>query len=315
MEVQRWRRGRTVAQIVVGIASLPPRDIDAVLGYIRELHHNDPDGTDGTGPQDDPEPAEPAQADDGARPDAEVRMFGTFEVALGGVPVRAWGGARIRTVFQYLLLHDRPVRRDVLMDLLWPGHTYRSARNNLNVCFYGLRGALEAAGGRDHMVYRDGCYSLNDDLTWSVDTRRYTAAADRMRDAIARRETASALCHAQAAVDEYGGPLLDGEPRSDWCDQDRSAFAERFVQILQRIGELKVGIGDVPGAELAAQRLLRLDTCRESAHRLLMVCYARQSQLDLVARQFRRCTTQLRAELDIDPSAETVRLYRELVAR
>jgi DNA-binding SARP family transcriptional activator len=112
-----------------------------------------------------------------------------------------------------------------------------------------------------------------------------------------------------------GGRSWDAEPRSGWCQDDRSAFRERFGHLLQRIAELKLDSGDLPGAEQAARRLLGEDACREDAHRLLMVCYARQDQGDLVARQFRRCTARLRADLEIDPSPETVRLYRRLTTR
>ena len=92
------------------------------------------------------------QPDDAARPDVIVRVLGRLDVQVAGVPVASWGGQRTRTLFQYLLMRRRPVHREVLMELLWPGHTYSSARNNLNVCVYGLRRAWRHLGR--HQVCR-----------------------------------------------------------------------------------------------------------------------------------------------------------------
>jgi DNA-binding SARP family transcriptional activator len=75
---------------------------------------------------------------------------------------------------------------------------------------------------------------------------------------------------------------------------------------------LLAGRDDLDGAQRALERLLREDACRESAHRLLMRCFARRGQRDLVARQFRRCSARLDSDLEITPSAETVTLFRTL---
>lgn len=290
----------TVARFATGIAPGRQRPPSAHRHAVLRVEPVDDAGADL-----DVEPDRP--------PDVAVRLLGPFEVLLEGLPVQSWGGRRIRTVFQYLLLHDRPIRREVLMDLMWPGHTYDSARNNLNVCLYGLRRVLGALGGADYVVYRDGAYGLNHDLRWSIDTARFTSRADRMRAAVGRGDATSAIRHGRAAVQEYRGPLLDGEP-AVWCTEQRAVFAERYARTLQRVAELQVRTGDVAAAEQSAARLVGEEPCREAAHRLLMICFAERGEQDLVARQFRRCVERLREDLDVPPSAETVDLYRSLTA-
>jgi DNA-binding SARP family transcriptional activator len=246
-------------------------------------------------------------------PDVVVRALGPLTVVVQGTPVRTWGGARTRTVFQYLLLHRRPVHREVLMELLWPGYAPGSARNNLNVCMYGLRRVLGAGGSQDYVVHRDGSYALNPDVVWSLDSARFVQTADRARRAGAAGQIEIALVEAQRAVDEYGGPLFEGDAAADWYITERTALAELFVQTLEHLARLHLDRADVGAAERTLQRLLGEDACRESAHRLLMVCYGRRNQRDLIARQFRRCTRTLEKELDIAPTSETVRLYRQLI--
>ena len=271
----------------------------------------------------DPAPAPPAvplvaaaeQATvDGRQADVVVSALGPLEVRVGGVAVESWAGQRTRTLFEYLLVHRRPVHREVLMELLWPGHTYASARNNLNVCLYGLRRAL-AVSRHDarHIVYRDGCYALNRALIWDVDRDRFVKAAEHGRR-LAAGSPGEAMVAFRGAVAAYAGPLFEGDPAADWFANERTALHELFLQVLEGLAGLLLDAGDVDEAQHALERLLREDGCRESAHRLLMSCFARRGQRDLVARQFQRCRTRLATELDITPSAETFDLFRELTA-
>ena len=90
--------------------------------------------------------------------DIVARVLGGTRVWVRGAPIARWGTSRGLMILRYLLLQDRPVPRDRLMDLLWPGSTPASARNNLNVAIYGLRRALEAGAPGPHVVFRDGAY-------------------------------------------------------------------------------------------------------------------------------------------------------------
>jgi two-component SAPR family response regulator len=83
------------------------------------------------------------------RPEADVTalILGPLELSVAGRHVVRWNSLKARAVFQYLLINrGRPVRRDVLMDLQWPNHTYTSARNNLNVALYSLRNTSKVHG-------------------------------------------------------------------------------------------------------------------------------------------------------------------------
>jgi len=285
------------AASVLRLAGLPPAPpMTPAAGPLRG---------DGPVPADGPVP--PLAAD------VQVQVLGELAVRTPAGPAAAWGGQRTRTLFQYLLMHRRPVHREVLMELLWPGYTYSSARNNLNVCVYGLRRAIspDAAGAR-HIVYRDGCYSLNRDLRWDIDRDRFVDAAQRGRLAHGQGRTAEAVAALRRAAAVYGGPLFEGDPAVGWFAPERVALQEMFFQVLERLSGLYLDEGDLDGAQGALERLLREDSCRESAHRLLMGCFARRGQGDLVARQYQRCTASLAADLDITPSPATTDLYRTL---
>ena len=99
---------------------------------------------------------------------------------VAGERVPRWNSLKARAVFQYLLVHqDRPTRRDVLMALQWPDHSHTSARNNLNVALYSLRNTLDGLGqDAQPILYRDGCYILNPDLTWWIDRNEFLSSVD-----------------------------------------------------------------------------------------------------------------------------------------
>ena len=72
------------------------------------------------------------------------------------------------------------------MELFWPDASPEAARNNLNVAIHGLRQALKAASDRQIVLFQDGAYRLNPELTIWVDVEafeRHVAAGRRLEAA------------------------------------------------------------------------------------------------------------------------------------
>ena len=260
-----------------------------------------------------PAPASEQPAPGSEPPDVAVWALGPLRVQTADCVPVCWGGQRARTLFQYLLLHDRPVHREVLMELFWPGLPLSSARGNLNVCVYGVRRAL-GGGSPGFVTYRDGCYSLNRRRFWSIDRERFLQAADQTRQECASGRLDHALAAGWRAATEYGGPLFEDDPNADWCTPERERLRELLLRTLECLGEVCLQLADHENAILVLERALREDACRESAHRALMTCFALRGQRDQVVRQFHRCTSYLDRELDVTPSNETVDLFHRLVS-
>jgi DNA-binding SARP family transcriptional activator len=265
-------------------------------------------------PSRQPAPAASEIRSPGLATEVTVAVLGPLEVTIQGRRVTGWGSQKSRTLFQYLVLHaGRPSRREVLMELLWPAHSSRSARNSLNVCLYGLRRSLHTALPVDqYVVYRDGCYLLNPDVTWRIDRDEFLsliavaqaeARAGRVEQAIERYQSAGAV---------YRGQLLEDDPRSDWFEVEQRSLHERHLQALDELALLHLRSGNLDAADIVANRILQQDVGRESAHRVLMRCHSQRHQQSLVARQFQLCMAILRRELGVSPAEETQRLFREL---
>ena len=257
-----------------------------------------------------------ASSVESAQADVAVALLGPLEVTVEGERVAHWGSQKSRTLFEYLVLHhDRPVRREVLMELLWPGHSPTSARNNLNVALYGLRNTLQSERVTDqYVLYRDGCYLLSSRRRWWIDRDEFLSQLRRAQVEARAGQDEIAITAYQRAIALYRGPLLEDNASNDWFVSEQRCLHELHLQALDGLADLHLRNRDVEAACDTARTVLRQDAGRESAHRLLMRCYFHQQQKGLVVRQFRLCTAALRDDLGVSPAEETVRLFRELTA-
>lgn len=301
-----FRRGRGgVRNAVPGPELFPPPQAPAQLQSAPQLQSE-------LQPQPEPEPA-PAPA----TPDADIAAsaLGPLEVHVAGRRVPRWTSLKARAVFQYLLIHqDRPIRRDVLMSLQWPDHSHNSARNNLNVALYSLRNTLEGLGqGAQPVLYRDGCYSLNPELTWWIDRNEFLAAVDDAQQAHRERRPEQVIGAYRKAIGLYRGPLFEDDGDGEWYLPEQRRLQDLYGQALEGIAEIHFRLGELADAQRFGQLALGHDPCSESSHRLLMRCYASRHQQQLVGRQYRVCVDALRDELGVTPSDETVKLFRELI--
>jgi DNA-binding SARP family transcriptional activator len=266
----------------------------------------------------DPPPAlEPVPASPQAR-DADVAacVLGPLELSVSGVPVLRWSSLKARAVFQYLLIHQsRPVRREVLMELEWPNHSHTSARNNLNVALCSLRNTLDWRGlDVQAILHKEGCYLLNPALTWWTDRNEFRSMIHSARSARQLGDTQQAVDACRSAVQLYRGPLFEDDLEGEWFLAERRHLKELYLQALEHLAEIYCDSGELVIAIDFGQQAISTDPCYEAAHRLLMRCYARQHQQQLVSRQYRLCAAALQEELDVSPTAETVQLFRTLTS-
>lgn len=242
--------------------------------------------------------------------DVCVRLLGPFDLVVDGTRIDGIGGTKSRAILQCLAHRGgAPLRRELLMERLWPGYTPGSARNNLNTSLYALRRALDGRGVAPLVAYANGCHGLNPDLRWWIDVDAFTRAH--------ASATTSAGDERRAIVEQavalYRGPLLDEEVADDWFLEDQRYLQEIYLDLIEELAEDAIERGDVRAAAAAAHRGLAEDPCRESTHRLLMRCYAGQGHRQLVCRQYRRLESLLHREFGIEPAHATVRLYRDLL--
>ncbi|HEX6255017.1 MAG TPA: BTAD domain-containing putative transcriptional regulator [Euzebyales bacterium] len=245
--------------------------------------------------------------------DIVARVLGGTRVWVRGAPIARWGTSRGLMIFRYLLLQDRPVPRDRLMGLLWPGSTPASARNNLNVAIYGLRRALEAGAPGPHVVFRDGAYQIAPDRSLWLDVRMFVDACARGARALRDGRANRAERVLRDAVTLYGGPLFADDTDGEWYLADRRMLVERHATALHDLASLRLDVGDAAECVELGRQVLRVEPCREVTHRLLMRAYARQDLHHLAVRQYRECVDTLDRVLDVRPHPDTTRTLDDIL--
>jgi DNA-binding SARP family transcriptional activator len=248
--------------------------------------------------------------------DIAARVLGPLELTVAGVHVLRWSSLKARAVFQYLLINqDRPVRREVLMELEWPHHSHNSARNNLNVALCSLRNTLDWNElDVQAVLHKEGCYLLNPALTWWTDRNEFRSMINNARSARQAGNTEGIISSCRSAVQLYRGPLFEDDLEGEWFLPERRHLKELYLQALEYLAEIYCEGGQLLAAIEFGQQAISTDPCYEAAHRLLMRCYARQHQQQLVSRQYRLCAAALQDELDVAPTQETVQLFRTLTS-
>jgi DNA-binding SARP family transcriptional activator len=261
----------------------------------------------------------PQLAPQAVMPEAEVaaRVLGPLDLTVAGHHILKWNSLKARTVFEYLVIQvGRPVRREVLMELMWPDHSVGSARNNLNAALYSLRNTLDQHGRNvQYILYRDGCYLPNPELMWWIDRTEFVAALQHAEMARRGGDSQQAMSAYLRAVRLYRGPLFEDDRDGDWYLPEQRRLKELYLQALESLARMHLDQRDLATAIQFGQLAISADQCCEPAHRLLMRCYALQHQQQLVSRQYRLCSAALHDELGVSPGADTVQLFRSLTSR
>jgi DNA-binding SARP family transcriptional activator len=243
-----------------------------------------------------------------------IQCLGAFCVLHGDRRLEPWPSRRAKAVFKYLVIHrDRPVQKDTLMEVFWPDTGADAARNNLNVAVHALRRFLrEAHAKTSHVVFKDGCYAIDPALPIWVDREEFErlVAAGEEHERSGRLPEAVRDLHAAEVL--YQGGLFDDEPYEEWMLERRRELQDRYVGVLDRLGELYRTVEDDRACIEVARKMLAVEPFREAAHRELMRCYAREGQPHLALRQYLDCARALEEALDTRPGAKTVELYEQI---
>ena len=247
-------------------------------------------------------------------PSLVIYCLGLFRVYQDGQPVEDWPSSKGKAIFKYLVTHrERPVAKEVLMELFWPGAHPDAARNNLNVAIYGLRQALrQARPSFSHVLFQDDRYLLNPDLQIWVDCEAFMEHLAAAWALERRGELVMAIREYRAAEALYQGEFLQEDRYEDWPIPQRQGLQDDYLSLLDRLSRYYFDQEDYDACATVCSKMLTVDACREETHRQLMRCYSRQRQSYLALRQYHLCVETLKKELDVPPAQTTTALYEKI---
>ncbi|KAA3637145.1 MAG: response regulator [Bacteroidetes bacterium] len=249
-----------------------------------------------------------------AVPDLDASFFGNFSIRINGEHMTKRLGKKARSILSYLIYHhSRPIRKEVLLDRFWPYSTPDSARHCLNVTLYQIRkGIQEVDNSKEYILFKDDQYYFSSMLRIESDVRNFRKLWLRGQNI----EHAEGVDKVQAfyhrAIALYKGDFLDDMLFEEWTDPIRENLIETYLAILSKLSQLSVEKQRFTQTIQLCQKMLEKDDCLEEAHRLLMFSYEKLGMRDKAVKQYQKCRSVLRKELEVNPSRKTKDMYDQI---
>lgn len=234
-------------------------------------------------------------------PLVQLKVLGGYSLRVDGqdAPSLPW---KTRALLAYLAAHaPRPVGREVVAELLWPGRQPEQMAHSLRQALTDLRRRVK---GPEIVVSQDRVIALAAGVHTDI-------------GALTALTPASDPTAMQYAADLYGGPLLDGFPSvspdfDDWVVLHRTRFEHAVLDVLAHLGDAACADGKPAHALAAAERMFAIDPLREDIHRRLLLACAAAGRRSEALRHYATMTEALRRELGVAPAPETREIAQRL---
>ena len=236
-----------------------------------------------------------------------IRGFGRMQVKVGNKTItsRDWKTQAVRDLFFYILAHPDGVTKDEIGEAFWPDADRDTIKLRFKNTIYRLRKAL----GSETISYDEEIYRFNRSLDYDYDVDVFQVE---LANAKNTTETEDMITHYRAAITSYHGQFLP-KIDQDWVIIAREKYHLAFMNAAIELSNLYLKTGNYSQAVALANRALEEDNFNEAVHRYAMLAYSALDDRPAVARQFEKCRTILKKELDIDPSPQTIKLYNSLM--
>lgn len=235
----------------------------------------------------------------------DLSLLGGFRATLDGEDLQ-FATRKSEALLAYLAMPPGQMHpREKLAVLLWGDSGEEQARQSLRQTLFTLRKALNANG--EIVVSGEGERIGLDRASVRVDVERFLE--------LTKRGTVDALSQAAAL---YRGEFLEGVSVSevsfeDWVSIEREKLRETALSALSKMVDQQMTQGKSEAAVQTSLRILAIDPTRESTHRMLMRLYMLQGRRESAIKQYQTCRDVLRRQLEVEPEAETKKLFEEIL--
>lgn len=250
--------------------------------------------------------------------DLTINMLGPVEIFRD--PARplaadAWTTKRARDILCFIASRrHRRASKDSIIDTFWGEADFDAIEKNFHPTVSHIRKALNSNQPlkQNFLLYRDGDYQLHPNFSYSIDTEEF----DRL---VAEGEAARRAGQQERYVESYEKALalyrgdFMQSAYDEWVDEHRSYYREQYLRILESLAAAAEKTKEWSRALDLAHQILRDDSFREDIHCTIMRAHAALGNRVAVKEQYESLRKLLRAELGVEPVAETQKIYRELL--
>jgi DNA-binding SARP family transcriptional activator/energy-coupling factor transporter ATP-binding protein EcfA2 len=247
-------------------------------------------------------------------------FLGTFQVMLDDEPA-SFATDRARALLALLAVEaDRPHRREVLADMLWPDRPEAAARRNLSQTLARLRRAIDDYhADPPHLSITNKTIQFNASAA-ELDVTRFEALIQAcLRHAHPSLDSCSSCAgRLDQAAQAYRGDFLEGlflsnsQGFEEWALFKREQLHREALEALQALTRYYERQGVASQVARYAHRQLALEPWLEEAHRQVMRALWLNGQRGDALAQYRACRRVLDKELGVEPEVETTALFERI---
>ncbi len=226
----------------------------------------------------------------------------------------AWTTRRARDIFCFIATsRHRRVDKDVLIDTFWADSEIEVVEKNFHPTISHVRKALNSRQTikQNFILYRDGAYQLNSELTYSIDTEEFSRFIAEAEKAHHEKDSDRVWENVEAAHRLYRGDFM-ASIYEDWAEELRGFYREQHLRILKSMTKFAFKEKKWVQALHYSAEILRDDPYREDIHALIMRVYAAQGKRSAVKDQYEKLQKILKTELGVEPAVATKRIFQEL---
>ena len=228
----------------------------------------------------------------------EVQLFGSLEIQQAGKALPLPTIGKTTSLLAYLILHQiNPQSREKLATIYWGDTSDERARHSLRTALATLRKII----GEELFISNNETVQLNPNLSIWVDAIEIQK--------IAKNKEQIGLPDLLQAIGLYKGDLLENF-YDDWIIREREQFQELYLELLLHVTQIMRSRSEYKQAIEYAKKALLKDPVNERTHQQLIFCHLASGDREAAIKQYEACRYNLREELGVEPSSETIALYQ-----
>ena len=240
-------------------------------------------------------------------PVLQLELLGDFRLRSESGALVSISAKKSQAMLAYLAVRpSQLVSRDKMAALLWSSTATEQARQSLRQTLSSLRKELAQLSPDRKILVEEGDFLSLDPAMVGVDVvefEKYATSAS--EDALAR------------SVALYRGDFMEGfeldeEKFDQWVLAERDRLHRSALRAHAQLVDAQAKRGSVDEAIATAHQSLRIDALQESMHRTVMRLYMESGDLVNALQQYDVLARTLKRELQIEPDAETRRLFQQI---
>ncbi len=234
----------------------------------------------------------------------KVRALGAADVWMGDKPILGWETARIKELFFLLMANPEGLRKEQIIEALWPENETFDPSNAFHTTNTRLRHVIA-----DSVVRENGHYRLAPHLEIRSDVAEFETSIQAARKAGTDDERSQAY---DRAIAVYRGEYFE-ECYHDWAGSLRAKLRQSYLDALVALARIRERQDDLESTIALYQKFIEKDHDCEEIYRDLMRLQGKTGNRTGAMRTYHQCLQAL-DDLDVPgPSEETMELYKQII--